>query len=241
MEYIGSVSGVSGFRATMDEAGSPYAGPLQDVIVAIVDTFQFASFPILGPVPAGAGFQNFSTLVFQNGRIALQEGGPIAAVHGLTSSPDGVLVNCRNTNIADAALDLLVEVLDGRFGARYGRVAGKRLRLSSLSVRFDKGLSDNIRALAMMSDIVSRAIDRSTRDSRFIERPFLIKKLSFGEEPGEVQAQNPFEQIERSDFTIDARVQHDLKENTFFCSAPLSTEAHLETLAKIEAAALAGT
>jgi len=241
MEYIGSVSGISGFRATIDEAGSPYGGPLQDVIAAVVDAFQFGSFPVLGPVPAGTGFQHFSTLVFQNGRVALPDGGPTAAVLGLTTSPDGILVSCRNTNIADAALDLLVEVLDGRFGARYRRVADKRLRVSSVSVRFDRGLSENIHAITAMSEIVSRVIDRSTRDARFIERPFLLKKLSFGEEPGEVQTQNPFEQIERSDFTIEARVQNDLKDNIFFCTAPLSTEAHLETLAKIEAAALAGT
>jgi len=152
------------------------------------------------------------------------------------TTPDGPIAACRRTEIADMALDKFSEVLDTHLNSRYRNVARPRLHLSTLVVQFDSGFLHNLDPVASISEIVTRHIDPRTRDARFAAKNFNVKRLSFGAEPGDVQTSNLLEALERADFTIEARVQHDLSENVFFCSAPLTTDSHLEALAEIETA-----
>jgi hypothetical protein len=232
MKLIGAVSGIAAIRVPSEEIMSPHGGPLQNTVDLIAATFAFPK-PILQPAPVNSPAQDFSTLTFQNGEIDI--GGQSAAVFTLIQTPDGVMAACRRTEISDMVLDRLSEVLDTNFNSRYREVTRSRLHLSTVVVQFESAFLHNLDPIASISEIVTRYIDPKTRDARFVPKNFNIKHLSFGTEAGNVQTPNPFEQLERADFMIEARVQHDLSENVFFSSAPLTTDAHLEALANIEA------
>jgi hypothetical protein len=91
-----------------------------------------------------------------------------------------------------------------------------------------------------MQDLISNSIDPAIRDPRLGMGPFRMKRILFGQEAGDIQTGNPFEALERQDFVIELRVQQELTENVFFCSAPLTTERHVEVLEQIEAIAVSG-
>lgn len=228
MRVLGPVTGISGFRAPSEEMGSPNGAPVQDVITFIASIFEFAISPSLPQAQLNVPF------TFQHGKITL--GKERVAINSLLSTPDGIVVACRRTEIADMVLDRFSEAMDGTFFSRYQQVQRPRLRSSTMVVQFNRGFSENIQSLTGIEKIITDAVDLRSRDSRMGVGPFRMKRILFGQEPGDIQPSNPFEALERQDFVIESRVQHDLSENVFFCSAPLTTERHIEALEQIDAA-----
>jgi hypothetical protein len=228
MEVLGPVTGISGFRAPPEEMGSPHGVPLQELLAFIAATFQFAAIPPIGSTP----------LTFQHGQIEFGDGR--APIYSFVYSGDGVIANCRRTEVADLMLDRFIEALDSTFSSRYGEIKRPRVRSSVVVVKFDRGFSEKIQPIAAIERLITDSIDPRSRDPRMGVGAFQMKRILFGQEPGDIQPGNLFEALERQDFVIELRVHHDMNENVFFCSAPLTTEAHLKVLEQIESIAASG-
>jgi hypothetical protein len=232
MKLIGVQNAVAALRAPIDEVGSDVGAPFREMNAKLVEAFQFVSIPIIGHTAVNTNPQPTAAMTYQQGELEVDD--RRVALMSLVFTVEGIVVTCRRSEHADAALNKITELFDSSFGSRYGQTKRKRLYLSTLVVEFEGGFLEDIGPITRME----RAITDAVKGDRFRPGEFRAKHLSFGQEPGLIQNVSIFETLERSDFLIERRVQHEFSENVFFSSAPTTTPDHLALLEKLEAIAL---
>jgi hypothetical protein len=218
MKVIGGVIGLSASRELPEEYIPERPPPLQDIINLIRATYQFASFPILGPgVPLEGPF------TFAGGRFS--DGSQSFGISQLIMLKDGDIVATGSTSDSDLVLDHLFSLLDENFAYRWRTAHKQKSHLSTMVVEFAESLSKYVDKLARIEELLKpfRAQDHPYR--------LQFKSLAFG---GDTSAEvDLLIRVERADFTIERRAGQ-MSPNRYFCAAPMTTEVHLRILGQIE-------
>jgi hypothetical protein len=219
MKFIGGITGISAYREPPEEYIPERPPPIQDVINLIRATYQFASFPILGPGVSLAG-----PFTFAGGRFS--DGSASFGISQLIMLTGGDIVATASTSDSDLVLEHLFSLMDQNFGYRLRATAHKKKSyVSNMVVEFDESISRYIDKLTRIEELL--------KPFRTEDDPYRLqfKSLTFG---GDSSAGVDYlVQIERADFTIERRAEQ-TNPNRYFCTAPMTTEDHQRILKQIE-------
>jgi hypothetical protein len=219
MKVIGGITGMSAYRALPEEYNPERPPPIQDLINLIRATYQFASFPILGPsLPLNGPF------TFAGGRFS--DGSANFGIGQLIFLTDGDIVATASTSDSDLVLEHLISLMDENFGYRLRTAHKKKSYHSTIVIEFDESLDRYIEKLARIEELLKafRAQDDPYR--------LQFKSLTFGGDSSPPGV-DLLVQIERADFTIERRAGQ-TNPNRYFCTAPMTTEDHMRILRQIE-------
>lgn len=211
MKFISSESGQSLQLVVMDEIRPLRGGVfLPDLITAIVQRYRFVSFSTQADPAQPIKFQ---TGVFQSGEITM----PIISLEIYT---DGVIMNSRTTDDADAIVNDFSRWLIDTFKLREPTTIIPRTYQSKIIVSLDGPLDRFVAQFQPINAILSKAFN--THDELHVTRLF------FGPHP-------PGPLPYQTTWSIEPRIGQPFVYNRYFSSAPLTTKAHIELLAEIEA------
>jgi hypothetical protein len=231
MRYVGPILAAAAARIAVDEV-LPQKGVLQrDFIPFLTERYQFNLSP-----PTGIGVAPSPILTFGSG-VFDPDGERIPIVQSIVF-PDGCVVIARETNYAERILEDLMAACDNAFGYRYGTTSVERLILSQITVEFDDAFVQHVETFQVIQSLVNHALHREQSDYR-------LKRLSFGRDtdpdlPATISPTS-MDHLMLRDFLIERRAGLPMDRNLFFCSAPMETKTHIETLGDIERAALRRT
>lgn len=219
MEVIGTITGMSSYRALPEEYNPEHPPPIQDVINLIRATYQFGSFPISGPTVPFTGPFTFGGGRFTDGSVSF-------GIGQLVLLTDGDIVVTASTSDSDLVLEHLVSLLDENFGYRLRAAHKRKSYHSTVVIEFDESLNRYIEKLSRIEQLLKpfRAQDDPYR--------LQFKSLTFGGDTSPPGI-DLLLQIERADFTIERRAGQ-TNPNRYFCTAPITTGDHLRILAQIE-------
>lgn len=221
MKIIFSVFGTAAVRVSVDDV-MPRQGLLQrDLVDYLNKTYNFNQIPDTSP---GQPAQPF--LQFQSGEFVHEEKKlPIAALFVL---PDGDVVNTQDTTTSDIILNDFISRLDSEFGYRFGDAKTERLYASAIVVEPSEKFVKSMEAISAIQAVVNDLIDPGSRS-------YQLKRLSFSHDlAAQATQQVTVAGLIPPDFTIERRANEPFARNRFFSVAPLSTEAHIRMLEKIE-------
>jgi hypothetical protein len=224
MKLVGILHAFAGFREAPEEYTPASVPHPHDVVNVVRAAYQFTGFPILTP-----GQTPPNTYQFTAGRFS--DGERTFGITQLIMSTEGDAVLTLSTDDSDIVLENLVDLLDSNFGYRLRQSNLKKRYLSNLVVQFDEGLEVYMAKLGEM--------EREINKHDFLGRDKLrFKQIAFGDR---IEAQrvhtDPILLMEAADFIIERRAGYKFDENRFYCSAPLPTLKHIETLERLEAIA----
>jgi hypothetical protein len=225
MKLIGAAQGLVGIRLSIEEVIPQSSPPAQNIIAGIKAFFNFS----VAPIP-----QTIATVPWQFADGKITKGKQEIGVPQMVLFPDGDLAIATTTDLAEIALDSLIDYLKKEFGYRYGGPSEKRLYASSLVVEFDAPFADIIPQIAKMQNIFAEAGGRGSRSVEFLRIGF--SEGAHGSPYLPLPTATLLDSLERTDFVIERRVGHQFAENRFFCSAPLRTKDHIKALESIERA-----
>jgi len=210
---------MSAYRVVLEEYNSERPPPIQDVINLIRATYQFVSFPILGPsLPAADPF------TFAGGRFS--DGSATFGIGQLILLTDGDIVATASTSDSDLVLEHLISLMDENFGYRLRTAHKIKSYHSTIVAEFDQSLGRYIEKLARIEELL--------KPFRGQDDPYRLqfKSLTFGGDTSPAGV-DLLVQIERADFTIERRAGQ-MNPNRYFCTAPMTTEDHIHILRQIE-------
>jgi hypothetical protein len=193
---ISSISGISGLSGIGSSGGSAGAG-----------------------LAAAASFRNGTFSAGQQ-TIAIQQ-----LDLNLAADPGSISIQMNSTEFADIILEDVFDILSTAFGFR-NLADLARQYVSNVVVEFDTAIERKIQDLALMQEIINKALQTAPSDTYGLER------LTFGTDSTTipmVKAQS------RPPFVIERRANHSFSENRYFSGAPMKTEDHFQTLEKMAA------
>lgn len=212
MKIISFSSGIliSLFRL---EAFTPIGGQNErQVIGAIAERYNFGTSP---NVSSRAELER-NGLVYELGFFETELGE--ATIHRLSIHNDGVIVRANKTGDAEVFFDDLTNWLVEGYGCR--EVNKKSLYSSDIVVEFEKPAKNIFAKYDKMVDIILSSVDEHREVSAAAFNGLIIEFE--GKSTGIPK------------FIIERREGTSIKDECYFCSAPLSTERHLQTLEEIE-------
>lgn len=222
MKVITAVQGTVGLYASPDDVAPPNSVLLSDLVRVVGDAYNFSVRP---PIQQGLLAGVMQQLVFQSG--ALEKGNDKLPILQLVILSAGEIVTAANTDIAEAAMDSYLALLDRELGYRFASSSTRRIYQSNIVVEFDSGIEDRVAAFGRIEGLLSREIKRAD--------PFKIKRLAFGYGrvsfpmlPLSLQA------IEKSDFVIERRDPEPYEKNRYFCGAPTITSELIRIIELVE-------
>jgi hypothetical protein len=214
MEFISTETGQSLQLFVMDEILPRRGGLfLPDLIAEIMSRYRFVTAPT--SVEPGQPLK-FQTGVWHDGDLTIQ-------VVSLEIYNDGIIINSRNTEDSDVVMDDFLSWLSRNHGLREPITRIPRKYQSRIVVSISGGLDKFMPRFQSMSRIASEAF--GTDDGLHLIR------LSIGPNP---PGQLPYQ----TTWQIEPRIGQPFVPDRFFSSAPLPTEAHIQLLAELEAAAM---
>lgn len=195
------------------EAFAPVTGLNERLLIgAIRERYKFGSSPNISSIAdvqrTGLEFQ-FGAFETEAGEITIQS---------LSFHNDGVVVRTNKTGHAEHFFGDLIEWLINDFGCR--RVPIKPLYLSEIVVNFDRPMANLLKKYDRLLNLVFSSIDENRAA---ISSAFSSLSIEFVGSAGEIPR-----------FVIERRQGTAMKEERYYCSAPLKTEDHLKVLEEIE-------
>ena len=194
------------------EAFTPLGGiDEREIIGAIGQRYNFGTTPTMS---SHAELEH--GLVFELGFFTTKEGE--VTIHRLSIHNDGVLIRTSKTGYSEAIFESLTNWLIADYGCR--RITPQSIYLSEVVVEFEKPAAnmfakhDRILDIILSSVTTHREASAAAFNSLSIE--FVSKSRSMPK------------------FTIERRLGTSVDDECYFCSAPLTTEGHLQALEEIE-------
>jgi hypothetical protein len=229
MKVLVSLSGTAAVNVSGDLT-APKKGILQrDFISHVASLYNFTSNPVnlnsqITP--------NMPLLQFQAG-VCLLLGEDAIPVIQLLALPDGDAVTAQNTDLADLVLTDYITNLERELNFRFSEWNLSRMYQSFLLVEFEPKFVANT-AMFQYSRIVTEAIAGREGNA------YSLKRLALGNDASNLTSPQPsIHQFMLRDFVIERRVNEPMEDNRFFCSAPMTTGAHIRCLEALEACSLA--
>lgn len=225
MKLIAAAAGIAAARVSRD-AVIPEKGVLQrDIVSHLAERYQFNISPHVGPDAPPS-----PVLVFQSG--ILDPAGKRIPIMQSLIFPDGCAAIAKDTDLADAILEDLMEEFDNTFGYHYGHATIQNFHLSNIVVQFDATFTERTKAFHIIQKFVNDSIAKDGHN-------YYLKHLSFGIDSEILPRGLPSTDIDKfisQDFIIERRAKEPLEKNLFFCSAPMRTKEHVALLENLERA-----
>lgn len=181
---------------------------------AIRERYRFANIPDMRSSRAEL---EQSGIVFEQGVHETKVGQ--VAINKLSIHNDGVVVRSNKTEYAEAFFNDVISWLIEEHGCRQVRM--KSLYVSEIVVDFEKPLSNLIEKYKEVARLIVSNVDESRGVGAMA-----INALSF-----EFVANDS---LAIAKFLIERRVGTNVEDERYFCSAPLTTERHVDVLRNIE-------
>jgi hypothetical protein len=212
MKPVSTEAGQALQLAVMDEVRPLRGGPFwPDVITKIAQRYRFVS-----PVPTDPA----QPAKFQVGVLELND--MTIPIISLEIYNDGIVVNARHTDDADAVMDDFVAWSMATLQLRESTTKIPRQYVSQVIVDLDGELNMFMRNFDALSSVISKAFGT--------QHTLHISRLAIGTEP---IAGIP---LARSTWQIEPRIGQPIASNCrYFSTAPIPTSAHFDLLATLEA------
>ena len=197
------------------EAFTPLGGLNErHTVDAIRERYKFINFPNMSAPRAEL---EQTGIVFEWG-VYETEAGQIS-INKLSIHNDGVVVRSNKTQHSEAFFNDVTSWLIEEHGCRQARI--KPLYVSEIVVDFDVPVANMIDKYEEIANLLMSHVDKSRG-----VRAAAVNALSF-----EFLTNDS---MTAAKFVIERRVGTSVEDERYFCSAPLTTEHHLEVLKKIE-------
>jgi hypothetical protein len=210
MKLITSIQGSVIAKYSADDAASDQGTLSREVVEFIGSAYNFSLKPEVPP-----GLLVNPIFVFQSGKLSDDDGQFV--IHQVTFAPGAIILTAKDTELATRLINKIIITLDEKYGSKIRQSIRTTQYMSVISVEFGPALEEQVRSFERAQAMLNREIRRP-------ERPFALKRLSFG--GGDVQqlfAQFSVDDIQNTDFTIERRQGEPYELNRYHCSAPIST------------------
>jgi hypothetical protein len=137
---------------------------------------------------------------------------------------DGVLITTPTTTDADIVTDDFLQWATRAFKLRERRTMMQRRYVSSIVVEFDDGLDDAIRSFEKISASLAQAFTEAYK----LPAKFNLQRLAFAADPQTMPS------LVNTTFLLERRANISYSANRYHSTAPLTTDAHLLVLEKLE-------
>ena len=195
------------------EAFSPIGGLNErQIIGAIAERYNFG----ISPNVSSREELERNGLVYELGFFETELGE--ATVHRLSIHNDGVIVRANRTEHAEAFFDDLINWLVEGYGCR--EISKKPLYLSEIVVEFEKPARHMIVKFDKLADLILSKVDEH---SELTAAAFCGLTIEFESKS-----------TSKPKFIIERREGTSIEDEYYFCSAPLTTERHLQVLEEME-------
>jgi len=230
MKLINSIQGSAIIKFRLDDIAPEGGFLIRDVIGLVGEAYQFGVKPDL---PANVPPAVIPVFQFQSGAFG-PDAGHVPIVQILMFQT-GVVITSTSTDAANAIMDDYLRRLTENMGFRFPEANMPRTYQSHIVVEFDKGIETYIRAIERIENTINRRIQRPNL-------PFKVKRLAFGSGDPILPQQAMFslDAFINADFSLERRAGASYEENRYFCTAPTTTGALVQTLQEIEAAIAQG-
>ena len=197
------------------EAFSPLGGLNQlRTVDAIRERYKFSSPPSMSP--SGVELES-NGIVFERGVHETASGQ--VAINRLSVHNDGVVVRSNKTEHAETFFNDVTSWLIEEHGCR--QVRKKPLYLSEIVVDFEAPVANMIHSYEEIINLLLSSIGKSRE----------VKTAAFNALSFELATNDS---MASAKFLIERRVGTTVEDERYFCSAPLTTEGHLELLKELE-------
>ena len=142
-----------------------------------------------------------------------------ATINRLSVHNDGIVVQSNKTEHAEAFFNDIAAWLVGEHGFRQVRI--KPLYLSEIVVDFETPVANIINSYEEIVKLLLSHVDENR----------VVKTAAFGALSFEFAANDS---MAAAKFLIERRVGTTVEEERYFCSAPLTTEHHLQVIQEME-------
>lgn len=160
---------------------------------------------------------------FEQGRLAHTDGD--IAIENLDFYNDGVVVICRDTELAEIVLDDAIEWAIRTLAFRRPKVMPQRTYASWIVVDFDQQIGRIFEKFGNLQALIASSYERAYGDKLNFE----MLRVAFNVDPRTLP---PYTNTE---YTIDRRGNATYDLERYFCTAPLRTAKHLDFLNELEA------
>jgi hypothetical protein len=192
---------------------------VRDFVNSIAARYQF----IHKPDPANESDIHQNGYRFRDGFIDLN--GERLLVDQFTVYNDGVVVQCKRTDIAEKVLDEGLNWFLTTFNLRPPITQKPRIYASTLVVDFTDGLENMFKDWGSLQKLLNRSIQGRLG----IADDVSLARFAFIVDPLVLDPKN-----HNSLFLIERRVEVPYSQNRYHCSAPLTTSEHIEFLRELE-------
>ena len=183
----------------------------RDIIAAIAQRYNFGTTPNLSSYT-----EIEKGLAYELGFFATEWGE--VTIHRLSVHNDGAVVRTSKTEYSKAVFDDLTTWLIANYGCR--KIKPQSLFLSEIVVEFEKPIAN---IFAKYDRIVEIILSNVNAHQEASAAAFNTLSIEFASKSPSVPK-----------FIIERRQDTPLDAEYFFCSAPLTTEGHLQALEEIE-------
>jgi hypothetical protein len=225
MKVIGAVSGISIMRIAAEEMGPSEGIVVSDLVSLVTETYQCQQVP-LPQMPPGISPLGSPIVTFQNGRLTRTNGA--IAIAQIQLRNDGLMINAQSTGSSDEILYDFATLLNTSLGFRIDISNIEIRHASSIVIEFDSNIDTFIAGMKRVTDLINEAMEKEHSTARLMQ----FKRLSFGYEDGTTES--GLDVVDRLDFLLERRAQHPFTDNRFFSSAPITTDAHIRMLERLE-------
>ena len=183
----------------------------REIIAAIGQRYNFGTTPTLST------YAELETgLSYELGFFATEWGE--ITINRLSIHNDGVVIRTSKTEYSKMLFDDLTNWLIANYGCR--KIKIQSLFLSEIVVEFERPLANILAKYDMIVDIILSSVNEHREVSA---AAFNTLSIEFASKSTAVPK-----------FIIERRAGTSVDEEFYFCSAPLTTEGHLQALEKIE-------
>lgn len=216
MKLISTEGGQALQLIIMDEVRPLSGFYLPTLYTAMVERYRFITFPANWAADVANGAKFHSGHHVADGRdIAITEIG----VYN-----DGVVVIALNTSDADVIMDDFISWATRTFKLRERQTKKPRTYASSVVIEFAASIDDALRNFEAISQNVTDAINNAYG----LRAKINFFRLALAADPQTVPA------LFNTQLLIERRVGVPFAQNRYYSAAPLTTDAHLTLLEKIE-------
>ena len=195
------------------EAFTPMGGLNERQIVsAIGQRYNFGTLPNL----SSRRELEQNGLVYESGFFMTESGE--ATIHRLSVHKDGIMVRANETGHAEAFFEDLMDWLVQHYGCRW--IDKKSRYLSEVVVEFEKSAANMFAKYDKIADVILSGVNKHMDVTAAAFSALTIEFVS------------SVETIPK--FIIERREGTSVEDERYFCSAPLTTERHLQVLEQIE-------
>jgi len=225
MKFIGNIQAIAGIHVPSEEFSPQDGASVRDIAVALGKKYKFAIAPGVGnqmSMPTNL----LPQILFQSGSLELD--GKNIAIGNLNLEATGLSIASSSTEEAEIVVDDVVKLLVSDFHFHLNSKHVIKRYLSNLIVEFEDGFLEKIPLIAAIQNLIDGILPTFPGAEPHVG----FKRIGFGRTPEE--SVTGFENVQKSTFVIERRVGYPFEENRFYCSAPVQTKVHIETIEKIE-------